>query len=129
MTKFYTIYKITNKVNYKTYIGKHITENLLDGYMGSGISLKEDKKKYGIKNFKKEILFCFDNELDMIKKEVELISENAESDNTYNLVSNSAGIKNKSISYENDIKLKNLISSFTIFFTIFNALFSRTEKD
>ena len=73
MTKFYTIYKIINKVNYKTYIGKHITENLLDGYMGSGISLKEDKKKYGIKNFKKEILFCFDNELDINKKEVELI--------------------------------------------------------
>ena len=30
MTTFYTIYKITNKVNYKTYIVKHITEDLFD---------------------------------------------------------------------------------------------------
>ena len=27
---FYTIYRITNKINYKTYIDKHITEDLFD---------------------------------------------------------------------------------------------------
>ena len=36
---FYTIYKITNKTNGKFYIGLHETKDLLDGYMGSGISL------------------------------------------------------------------------------------------
>ena len=40
---FYTIYKITNKTNGKFYIGLHETKDLLDGYLGSGISLKEDK--------------------------------------------------------------------------------------
>ena len=32
MTTFYTIYKITDKINYKTYIGKHITEDLFDSH-------------------------------------------------------------------------------------------------
>lgn len=37
----YTIYKITNIINNKVYIGKHQTNDINDGYMGSGKNFKE----------------------------------------------------------------------------------------
>lgn len=72
---FYTIYKITNAINSKIYIGKHQTKDLNDDYMGSGKHLKNAIAKYGIDNFKKEILFRFDNEVEMNAKEAELVTE------------------------------------------------------
>lgn len=54
-TKYY-IYEVTNLVNGKTYIGQHITDDLEDGYLGSGKALKSAIKKYGRGSFKKEIL-------------------------------------------------------------------------
>ena len=60
---FYGIYKTTNLVNGKMYIGKHQTSNVDDLYLGSGKILKYAIAKYGKNNFKREwIMFCEDEE-------------------------------------------------------------------
>ncbi len=78
----YTIYKITNIINGKFYIGKHQTKDLNDGYFGSGKILKRAIAKHGKENFTKEILFVFDNESEMNAKERELVTLN---ESSYNL--------------------------------------------
>jgi len=85
---FYTIYKITNTVNGKFYIGKHQTENLDDGYMGSGKLVKRAIKKYGKDKFKKEILFLCESEQEMDQKEKELVEVGS---HTYNLCEGGKG--------------------------------------
>lgn len=72
---YYTIYKITNTINDKFYIGAHATKNLEDGYMGSGHALSRAKTKYGIENFTKEILYIFEDEKTMYAKEKEIVTE------------------------------------------------------
>lgn len=49
-------------VNGKIYIGKHSTDNIYDGYMGSGTMIKRSINKYGLENFTKEYLAFCDNE-------------------------------------------------------------------
>lgn len=71
----YIIYKITNTKNNKIYIGKHQTENINDGYFGSGVALEKAIKKYGKNLFIKEILFIFDSEDEMNRKEKEIVTE------------------------------------------------------
>lgn len=60
----------------------HRTNDLNDGYMGSGKHLRRAIEKYGIENFSKEILHIFDNPDDMKKKEKEIV---VISEQTYNL--------------------------------------------
>lgn len=56
---FHIIYKTTNLLDGKFYIGAHSTEILEDGYLGSGKYLKRAVLKYGRENFAREILFVY----------------------------------------------------------------------
>ena len=83
---YYTIYKVTNKINGKFYIGKHQTKKLNDHYYGSGKKLLAAIKKYSKENFSKEILFVFETEQEMNDKEKELITEDfVKRPDTYNV--------------------------------------------
>jgi len=65
------IYKTTNKIDSKFYIGK--CERSIDesvDYYGSGLLLKRAIKKYGIENFKKEIIYQTDDKKDLDENEI-----------------------------------------------------------
>ena len=82
----FLVYKITNLINSKYYIGVHKTKNPEDGYMGSGKLITRAVGKYGVENFKKEILFDYNTAEEMFDKEKELVTEKVVKDrNCYNV--------------------------------------------
>lgn len=70
MKQYNYIYKITNLVNGKIYIGKHSTDNLGDNYMGSGTRLRQAYKKYGLENFNKEVIDYYTSEVELNRGEM-----------------------------------------------------------
>jgi hypothetical protein len=78
---YYLVYKITNIINGKFYIGAHKTENKNDNYMGSGKIITAAIKKYGAENFTKEILIECSSKEEMYLKEKELVVLNEQSYN------------------------------------------------
>jgi len=98
------IYKTTNLVNGKIYVGKHYS-SADDGYLGSGSKLNEDIKKYGKENFKREILeHCIsgvdEREIYWIKK-LKSINPNI----GYNLRLGSYGVDSLSETHKQKIKM------------------------
>lgn len=92
MKKYYLVYKITNKLNNMIYIGCHVTTNIKDKYMGSGTNIRKAIKEYGLENFDKSVLYCFDNETDMLNKEAELVNKEFIAQNTnYNIILGGGG--------------------------------------
>ena len=69
------VYIITNLKNGKQYIGDHSTNDLNDGYLGSGSYLQKAKLKYGKENFKKEILEFFETKQDAFNAQEKYINE------------------------------------------------------
>ncbi len=80
------LYQITNLINGKIYIGVHRTSQLDDCYMGSGKLIKLAIEKYGIENFKKEILESFNTYSKALEREKEIVNESfLLRDDVYNL--------------------------------------------
>lgn len=74
------------------YIGQHQTEDLNDGYMGSGIRIVRAIEKYGVENFEKTILFECSSVEEMNAKEAEIVNEDFISrDDVYNIVVGGTG--------------------------------------
>lgn len=82
----YYLYEVKNKINNKIYVGVHKTDNLEDGYMGSGKAILQALEKYGIENFEKIILEFFSDTETMFRREAEIINEEfLARDDVYNL--------------------------------------------
>lgn len=102
MKIMYIVYKTTNLINSKIYVGVHRTNvETFDFYYGCGCYKKDLKKhrkngfpaalrKYGIKNFKRETLFEFpdteEGRLAAYKKEEEIVNDEfVKRKDTYNI--------------------------------------------
>lgn len=73
--KYHFIYKTTNVITGKFYVGMHSTNNLDDGYIGSGRRLKYSILKYGISNHQFEILEFYETRQQLCDRERELVNE------------------------------------------------------
>ena len=62
-------------MNDKFYVGMHSTNNIDDGYLGSGKIIKNSIKKYGRQNFSIQILEYCNNKIDLIRREKEIVTE------------------------------------------------------
>jgi len=85
--KYNYFYRITNTINGHFYYGIHSTDDLNDGYMGSGTRLKEAYKKYGIEHFKKEIIKQCKSRKEAYELESYVVTEALIKDNNcYNII-------------------------------------------
>ena len=82
------VYKTTNLVNDKFYVGVHgcMNPDVFDGYLGSGKVLLLAIKKYGKENFIRETLFEYETYEEVFLKEHRIVDKKfLEKDDVYNL--------------------------------------------
>lgn len=73
--KYHFLYKTTNLLNGKYYLGMHSSNKLDDNYLGSGVYLTSSIRKYGKENFKREIISFFETREELANAEKEIITE------------------------------------------------------
>ena len=104
------IYRITNLINGKTYIGQHKYIKLGDEYMGSGKLLLKAYKKYGIENFKKEILvfnISKKEHIDLLEKTfIASEREKVGAENCYNITDGGEGGSFKGRTFSEETRKK-----------------------
>jgi hypothetical protein len=74
--KYHFIYKTTNILSGKYYIGMHSTDDLDDGYLGSGRRLRYSINKYGKENHKLEIMEFVSSREELKEREKEIVNLN-----------------------------------------------------
>ena len=72
--KYHFIYKTTNLLSGRYYIGMHSTDDLNDGYLGSGTYLKRSINKHGKENHSIEILEFLNSREELAAREREIVS-------------------------------------------------------
>ena len=85
---YYYVYQITNLLNGKIYVGKHKSAKhpSENEYYGSGKQITAAIKKYGIENFKKEVLHYCSSLEEMANKEAKVVTEDfVKRSDTYNM--------------------------------------------
>lgn len=96
MTK-HLVYKTTNLVNGKFYIGVHSCNCKSCSYLGSGFALKAAIRKYGKDNFKRETLKVFSTRQEAYNFEAKLVDK--EDPLSYNLIKGGSGFHRQTRSY------------------------------
>lgn len=105
------IYKITNLLNNKIYIGKHkySRPELDKNYITSGVIIKQSIKKYGIENFNIEIIKICNTLQELNTSEIYYIKEyNSRFPIGYNLTDGGDGISEPSAEIREINRLKHL---------------------
>jgi hypothetical protein len=102
--KYHILYKTTNLINNKFYIGIHSSNVLIDNYLGSGKDLIKDIKKDGKENFKRENLYIYETREEVLEKEKQVVDYDfLKRFDTYNkALGGSGGILNKIVCKHKD---------------------------
>ena len=104
---YHYVYKTTNNINGKIYIGAHSSEIFNDHYLGSGKSLKNAIKKYGKENFSRSIIEIFQTRDEAFQKEAELVTENFINETTnYNMCPGGLGATVKTDNFRVSVSKK-----------------------
>ena len=90
--RFHYFYRIVNPVNGKYYCGIHSTDDLFDGYAGSGSILKSVYHKYGKNTCVKHIEKFFNDRSSLLSYEKMIVSEHMLKDSScYNIILGGGG--------------------------------------
>ena len=103
MHTYYTVYCTENLINGKCYVGAHVTSNVNDDYLGSGLLINRAIEKYGRENFRKTWVGFGIDEADMYRLEAEFVNKKiVEDDRFYNL--NVGGFRGPAATRESSLK-------------------------
>lgn len=104
---YHILYKTTNTITGKCYVGAHSTDDLNDGYLGSGQQIKDAIKKYGKQSFVREVLEHFDTRDAAFVREEEIVTEDfIKEDSNYNMCPGGLGASIKTDEFKKQVSAK-----------------------
>lgn len=117
MKKYHYVYRIDCLLDGCYYIGVHSTNNINDGYFGSGSGLRASIRKHGKEAFTKTILSYYETREEAINEEIRLLNSGVTDDPlSYNIAY--AGVK------INHAKKKSILATLCEYYTL-----SKTKQE